>query len=66
MNPRSRRIALAALALGVLTLAGAGFAVRNTLIQNYWILKLERGDVQEQVVAAVKVGKNAPRPATTV
>ena len=52
MNPRGRRIALAAFALGLLTLAGAGYAFKDRVVEEYWIWKLESEHQTEREVAA--------------
>ncbi len=57
MNPRGRRIALAALALGVLTLAGAGFAVRGWVVEEWHIWKLYSEVDEERENAANKLGE---------
>ncbi len=48
MNPRGRRIALAAVALGLLTLAGAGLAFKDRLVEEWYLWKLESEDEEEQ------------------
>ena len=57
MTPRGRRIALAALALGLLTLAGAGFACRGWMVEEWWLWKLGSRHEEERQTAAKRLGE---------
>ena len=48
MNPRGRRIALAALALGLLILAGAGWAFKDRVVEEWWLWIARTADARKK------------------
>lgn len=57
MHSRSKTIPISTAVLGVAVLIAAGVAGKNRIREEWYIWRLEKGDEQEQMVAAEKLGK---------
>jgi hypothetical protein len=56
MNPRKGRLlAWGSVVVGVLVLVACAFAFRGRIVEEYWLHKLEFGDLDEQTVAAKRL-----------
>ncbi len=54
---RGKSIAISTVAVGVVVLVAAGFAAKDWIVEEWWIHKLQTGDVDEQTHAAKRLGE---------
>ena len=57
MEARGRKVAVGVVIIGLLTLAGAGFAFKDKAVEQWYLLKLDSEEEEERELAAEKLGE---------